>query len=61
MTGQEKAAEESLKFFDISIKHPKVFLLFDQINKKYGAEIYQLDDNCFKTAVFLKLKKLKGI
>ena len=53
MTGQEKTAEESLKFFDISIKHPKTFLLFDQINKKYGAEIYQLDDNCFK--------KLKGI
>ena len=59
MTGQEKTAEESLKFFDISIKHPKTFLLFDQINKKYGAEIYQLDDNCFKTAVFFEVEKIK--
>ena len=59
MTGQEKTAEESLKFFDISIKHPKAFLLFDQINKKYGAEIYQLDDNCFKTAVFFEVEKIK--
>lgn len=59
MTGQEKTAEESLKFFDISIKHPKAFLLFDQVNKKYGAEIYQLDDNCFKTAVFFEVEKIK--
>ena len=59
MTGQEKTAEKSLKFFDISIKHPNAFLLFDQINKKYGAAIYQLDDNCFKTAVFFEVEKIK--
>ena len=39
MVGQETSPEESLKFFDISIKHLKAFLLFDQINKKYSAEI----------------------
>ena len=33
MEGQETNAKESLKFFDISIKHPKPFLLFDQIKK----------------------------
>ena len=33
MEGQETNAKESLKFFDISIKHPKPFLPFDQIKK----------------------------
>ena len=62
MVGQETTPEESLKFFNISVKHLKAFLLSDQINEKYGAEIYQLEDHYFKTAVFffLKLKKLKG-
>ena len=59
MEGQETNAEESLKFFDISIKNPKPFLLFDQINKKYGAEIYHLDDSCFKSAVFFEAEKIK--
>ena len=52
MVGQETTPEESLKFFNISVKHLKAFLLFDQINEKYGAEIYQLEDHYFKTAVF---------
>ena len=52
MVGQETTPEESLKFFNISVKHLKAFLLSDQINEKYGAEIYQLEDHYFKTAVF---------
>ena len=30
------------RFHKLSIKNPHFFLLFDQIDKKFGAEIYQM-------------------
>ena len=42
MAGQETSAEEKLIFHELSMKNPYSFLLFDQINKKSGAEIYQM-------------------
>ena len=64
MVGQETTPEESLKFFNISVKHLKAFLLSYQINEKYGAEIYQLEDHYFKTAVFFfffEVEKIKRV
>lgn len=61
MVGQETSPEEKLIFGELSMKHPRTFLLFYQINKKIGAEIYQLNDRCLKMAILLKLKKLKNI
>ena len=40
MAGQETSAEEKLIFYELSMKNPHSFLLFDQINKKFDAEIY---------------------
>ena len=52
MAGQETSAEEKLIFHELSIKNPHSSLLFDQINKKFGAEIYQMTTRCFKLAIF---------
>ena len=52
MAGQETSAEEKLIFHKLSIKNPHSSLLFDQINKKFGAEIYQMTTRCFKLAIF---------
>ena len=56
MDCQETTEEEKLTFLELSMKNPHSFLLFDQINKKCGAEIYQLSNRCFKLAIFSKLK-----
>ena len=37
-----------------------LFFLFDQINKKFGAEIYRLDDHVFKTAIFFEAENFKS-
>ena len=70
MAGQEPSAKEKLIFHELSIKNPHSFLLFDQINKKFGAEIYQMTTRCFKLAIFffeiekiekyLKTVKIRG-
>ena len=59
MDHQETAEEEKLTFLELSMKNPYYFLLFDQINKKFGAEIYQLTNRCFKLAIFFEIEKIK--
>ena len=54
MDHQETTEEENLTFLELSMKNPHSFLLFDQINKKFGAEIYQLTNRCFKLAIFFR-------
>ena len=52
MDGQETTQEEKLTFLELSMKNPHSFLLFVQINQKFGVEIYQLDKVCFKFTFF---------
>ena len=52
MNGEETTHEEKMKFYQLLTKHTKSFLLYDQINKKFGDEIYQLHDNPIRAAVF---------
>ena len=60
MDGQETTEEEKLTFIELSMKNLHSFLLFVQINKKFGVEIYPLDKIYFKFAIFFfKLKTLK--
>ena len=59
MEGQETSEEEKLIFHELSMKNAKSFLLFDQINKKYGAEVYQMTDRCFKLVVCFEIEKIK--
>ena len=35
------------------------FLLYDQINKKFGSEIFIMDENILKTAVNFEVEKIK--
>ena len=50
--GEETTHEEKLNFYELSTRHNKSFLLYDQINKKFGAEISQLLNTHLKAAVF---------
>ena len=59
MNGEETTNEEKMKFYQLSTKHTKSFLLYDQINKKFGDEIYQLHDNPIRVAVFFEIEKIK--
>ena len=52
MDGQETTEEEKLTFIELSMKNLHSFLLFVQINKKFGVEIYPLDKIYFKFAIF---------
>ena len=52
MNGEETTHEEKMKFYQLLTKHTKSFLLYDQINKKFGDEICQLHDNPIRAAVF---------
>ena len=57
MNGEEKTNEEKMKFYQLLTKHTKSFLLYDQINKKFGDKIYQLHDNPIRAAVFFEIEK----
>ena len=59
MIGEETTNEEKMKFYQLSTKHTKSFLLHDQINKKFCDEIYQLHDNPIRAAVFFEIEKIK--
>ena len=56
---QELTDNEKDIFFDTSKKHHRAFLLFNQINKKFGAEIYQLQKDVFLTAISFQVEKIK--
>ena len=52
MEFQETTSAERVKFIELEAKHVPLFTVFDQLNKKFGGETYNLEENCFKTAVF---------
>ena len=52
--------EIQMKFFEeISLKNSNSFLLYDQINKKFGSEIFIMNENILKTAVNFEVEKIK--
>ena len=57
MESQETTSAERVKLIELAAKHVSRFTVFDQLNKKFGAEIYNLEESYFKMAVFLKLKR----
>ena len=52
--------EEKISFFNLSKENPKCFWLIDQIIKKYGAEIYQLDKQVLINVIFFEVEKIKS-
>ena len=35
-------------------------MLFDQINRKFGAEIFQMENRCLKFAIFFEMQKINS-
>ena len=60
METQCPTAADRLKFVELAAKHVSLFMVFDQLNKNFGAEIYNLEESCFKTAVFFEVEKVKS-
>ena len=44
----------------LSLKNKVFVLLFDQLNKKFMAEIFQLEHSCLKFAIFFEMQKVKS-
>ena len=61
MNGEKTTNEEKMKFYQLSTKHAKSFLLYNQINKKFGDEIYHYTIILLEQQFFFKLKKSKNI
>lgn len=56
--GEEPPSKEQLLFHHVSLKNNS-FLLYDQINKKFGGELYTLDDKIFELAIYFEMEKIK--
>ena len=57
--GEETTPEQNLLFHRMCIENINSFLLYDQINKKFGREIYTLDNRTLKVAIFFYIEKIK--
>ena len=59
ITTNELHVDHRINFIEISKKNLKTFLLYDQINKKFGSEIFIMNENVLKTAVKFEVEKIK--
>ena len=59
ITTNELHVNHRVNFIEISKKKLKTFLLYDQINKKFGSEIFIMNENVLKTAVKFEVEKKK--
>ena len=59
VTSNELHVDHRINFIEISKKNLKTFLLYDQINKKFGSEIFIMDENVLKTAIKFEVDKIK--
>ena len=57
--GQELTEEEKTLFQKQCLKNRNSFLLYDQINRKFGAEIYVLDNKTLQLAITFEIEKIK--
>ena len=55
----ELHANQNIIFEETSIKNSNSFLLYDQIIKKFGSEIFIISENILKTAVNFEVEKIK--
>ena len=55
----EISEDQKSIFEEISLKNSNSFLLYDQINKKFGSEIFIIDQNILKTAINFEVEKIK--
>ena len=58
--GQELTEEEKSLFQQQCIKNANSFLLHDQINRKFGGDIYVLENKILKLAVYFEIEKIEN-
>ena len=61
INGEQTTPEQNLLFHRGCIENKNSFLLYDQINKKFGQEIYTLDNRTLKVAIFFEIEKIKKV
>ena len=60
ITTKELHVDHKINFIEISKKKKlKTFLLYDQINKTFGSEIFIMDENVLKSAIKFDVDKIK--
>ena len=57
--GEELTEEEKSVFQQMCLKNANSFLLYDQINRKFGGEIYVIDNKILKLAITFEIEKVK--
>ena len=57
----ELHANQNIIFEETSIKNSNSFLLYDQIIKKFGSEIFIISENILKTAVNFEVEKIRRV
>ena len=60
ITTSELHVDHRINFIEIWKKNSKTFLLYDQINKKCGSEIFIMYENVLKTAIKFEVDKKKS-
>ena len=59
ITTNELHVDHRINFIEISKEKLKTFLLYDQINAKFGSEIFIMEENVLKTAIKFEVDKIK--
>ena len=57
--GEELTEEEKSVFQQMCLKNANSFLLYDQINRKFGGESYVIDNKILKLAITFEIEKIK--
>ena len=49
------------KFRQLAIKNKNFFFLFDQLNRKFGAQIFRVEVKSLTSAIFYEMEKVKSL
>ena len=57
--GEETTHEQKLLFHRLCFDNKNCFLLYDQISKNFGSEIFNIEIPILKTAIYFEIEKIK--
>ena len=49
------------KFRELALKNKNFFLLFDQLNRKFGTQIFRMEVRSLTFAIFYEMEKVKSL
>ena len=56
---EETTPEQNLLFERLGFDNKNCFLLYNQINKKFGSEIFNIEIPILKTAIYFEIEKIE--